>query len=75
MTEKMYEMVCKERFDSIEEKLDKILACQQQNQLDIQSHTMEIDRLKQFNKGIVGTLVFVCTTLFVQGIEWLRSKI
>lgn len=73
--EEMYDLVCRDRFDSIDKKLNAILEGQQKSQLDLQAQRAEIDHLKRFNKGMVGAMIFVVTTIFVQGLEWLRSKL
>ena len=74
INEKLYEMVCKDRFDSIDNHLSSItdlLKGKNGNPGVVD----DVRGLKKFNKYAVGAVAFLVCTGIAQFIHWLFSGI
>ena len=74
MTEKMYELVCKERFDAIEQKQDAILAAFKGND-GTPGLCEQVRTIQKTYKAIVGVSVFIISIFSIQMIVWLVEEL
>ena len=71
---KLYEMICKDRFDKIDNHLESISALLRGKNGD-PGVVDDVRGLKKFNKYVCGVFVFLACTGVVQLFRWVFTKI
>ncbi len=68
-----YDLVCKDRFDAAARERKEILRLLRGRNGD-PGLLDDVRGLKKINKALVGGLLFMLMTLFVQAVAWARQK-